>query len=84
MNRPPSRSDLFTLVAIILAIASLVAAAKVQAQAYCCIIGDNGDGTVDMPSPCVDGYVSVMHITEGLPAAPSTPPASTPASSRCP
>ncbi len=67
MTRMNRSSDLVTLVAIVFAIAALLAATNVRAQVYCCVLGDNGNGTVDMPPPCIDGYVGDMHMVEGLP-----------------
>ena len=68
MKRVTNPTDLaVNLVALLLVIVFALGAATAHAQVYCCILGDNGNGTVDMPPPCLDGYVGDLTLTEGLP-----------------
>ena len=47
MRRSATRFDLVALIALVLALLSLIAAARADAQAYCCILGDNGNGITE-------------------------------------
>lgn len=63
-----TRSRMTIRLATLTAALCALTATSALAQAYCCMLPDNGNGTVDMPPPCLDGYVGNMHIVEGLPA----------------
>ena len=68
MTRSRMTIRLATQIAALCALAVLLGSTNALAQAYCCMQPDNGNGTVDMPPLCLDGYVGNMHIVEGLPA----------------
>jgi hypothetical protein len=67
MTRSRSHVKLAAWLAALCVAAALAGAQGSRAQTYCCQLPDNGDGTIDMPPDCLDGFVGDLHIVAGLP-----------------